>query len=52
MCGVLTDIGISLGAFVGATALAALLGAANLGTAATAGQLAFMAAVLALIARR
>jgi hypothetical protein len=45
----LADLGILAGAFVGATLLAELLGAANLGTALTFGQIAFMAAVLALM---
>lgn len=40
------EIGIALGAFVVATAIAELLGAANMGTALTFGQLALAAAVL------
>ena len=45
------DLTIMLGAFVVVTAIAALLGAANLGTAATFGQLAFAGVVLWVIAR-
>jgi hypothetical protein len=41
-----SDIGIVLGAFVAVSAIAALLGAANMGTALTFGQIAFAAAVL------
>jgi hypothetical protein len=40
------DIGIVLGAFVVVSAIAALLGAANMGTALTFGQIAFVAALL------
>jgi hypothetical protein len=42
---------IVLGAFVAATLVAELLGAANLGTAATFGQLAFLAALVYLMVR-
>ena len=45
------DLGIVLGAFLGATALASAAGAANLGTAATFGQLAFAAALVFVIAK-
>lgn len=40
------DLGITLGAFVAASAFAALAGAANMGTALTFGQVAFVAALL------
>jgi hypothetical protein len=46
------ELAILLAAFVAATALAALVGAANLGTALTFGQLAFAAAVLWVLTRR
>jgi len=46
------NIAIAVGAFVAATALAELLGAPNLGTAASFGQLAFAAAVLFVIVKR
>jgi hypothetical protein len=49
---VLRDLVLIVTAFVVATALAALLGAANLGTAATFGQIAFVLAVLYVIVRR
>jgi hypothetical protein len=42
----LSDIGIALGAFVVVSAIAALLGAANMGTALTFGQIALAAALL------
>lgn len=45
------DFGVPAAAFVAVTALAALLGAANLGTAATLGQIAFMLAVAGVIVR-
>ncbi len=45
------DLAILLAALVGATLIAELLGAENLGTALTFGQIAFMAAVLALMVR-
>ena len=48
----LRDLVLIVTAFVVATALAALLGAANLGTAATFGQIAFVLAVLYVIVRR
>jgi hypothetical protein len=48
---VLRDLVLIVTAFVVATALAALLGAANLGTAATFGQIAFVLAVLYVILR-
>lgn len=44
-------IGILLGAFVAATLVAELLGATNLGTAATFGQLAFLATLVYLLVR-
>ena len=47
----LRDLAILLGAFAGATLLAELFGAENLGTAMTFGQIAFMGAVVALILR-
>ncbi len=47
----LRDAAIAVGAFVVATLVAELLGAENLGTALTFGQIAFMAAVLALMVR-
>ena len=43
------DLAICLAAFVAATLLAELLGAENLGTALTFGQIAFMAAVVGVI---
>jgi hypothetical protein len=46
------DIGLPLAAFAAVTALAAALGAANLGTAATLGQIAFMLAVVGVLLRR
>ena len=49
---VLRDLALLAGAFAGATLLAELLGAENLGTAMTFGQIAFMATVLAIILRR
>ena len=42
---------ILLGVFVGVTLVAELLGAANLGTAATFGQLAFLATLVWLVLR-
>ena len=48
----LRDLVLIVTAFVAATALAALLGAADLGTAATFGQIAFVLAVLYVIVRR
>jgi ABC-type methionine transport system permease subunit len=48
---VLRDLTLLLVAFVGATALAAALGAANLGTAATFGQVAFAGALVYLLLR-
>jgi hypothetical protein len=41
-----------LATFAGATALAALLGAANFGTALTFGELAFMCALIWVLLRR
>lgn len=46
------ELAIVLGAFVVGTAVAELLGAANLGTAATLGQIAFAAAVIWVIVGR
>jgi uncharacterized membrane protein (DUF485 family) len=43
------DLAICLAAFAGGTLLAELLGAENLGTAMTFGQIAFMGAVVAVI---
>ena len=48
----LRDVLVLVGAFVLATALASLLGAANLGTAMTFGQVAVVLAALAVILRR
>jgi len=45
------DIAIVLGAFAAVTALAELLGASNLGTAMTFGQLGFVAALAAVLLR-
>jgi hypothetical protein len=47
-----TDAAIALGAFAAATAAAALLGAANMGTAFGVGQVAFAASVSYLLLRR
>jgi hypothetical protein len=46
------DLLLMLGAAAAATVLAALLGAANLGTALTFGQLAFAAALVWVLTRR
>jgi hypothetical protein len=48
----LTDLGIMLGAFSGATALAAALGAANFGTALSFGQIGFAIALVYVLLRR
>ncbi len=48
----LRDVAIVLGAFAVTTALAALLGAANFGTALSFGQMGFAAAVVYVILRR
>jgi hypothetical protein len=48
---VLRATAILLGVFVAVTLVAELLGAANLGTAATFGQLAFLAALVWLVLR-
>jgi hypothetical protein len=45
------DLAVVLGAFATASALALALGAPNLGTALTFGQMAFVVAVTALIVR-
>jgi hypothetical protein len=45
------EVAVVLGAFVGATALAELLGAVNMGTALTFGQLAFAATLLWVLVR-
>jgi hypothetical protein len=47
-----TSLLIILGAFVIGTAVAALLGAANLGTAMTFGQIAFAAALVYVLLKR
>ena len=47
-----TDLAIMLGAFVAASLLAGALGAINLGTALTFGQIAFAIAALVVIVRR
>jgi hypothetical protein len=49
MSGAGRELAILAAAFAGATLLAELLGAANLGTALTFGTIAFMIAVLALM---
>jgi hypothetical protein len=46
---VIRDLAICFGALVAATLLAELLGAVNLGTALTFGEIAFMAAVVGVI---
>jgi hypothetical protein len=46
------DLGIMLGAFVAAALLAGALGAINLGTALTFGQIAFALAAVLVIVRR
>ena len=48
----LRDLAIVLGAFVLASALAGLLGAANLGTALSFGQIGFAAALVYVLLRR
>ena len=48
----LVDLALMLGAFVVASALAGLLGAINLGTALTFGQLAFALTAVVVIVRR
>lgn len=49
----LIDLALMLGAFVLATAIAGILGAINLGTAMTFGQIAFaLTAVLVMVRRR
>jgi hypothetical protein len=50
--GVLADLALLALAFGGATAIAALFGAANFGTALTFGQLAFAAMLVFVILRR
>ena len=47
-----TDLGILLGSFLGVTAIAYLAGAANTGTAAGIGQIAFALALVFVLARR
>jgi hypothetical protein len=49
---VLRDLTILAAVFVGVTAVAAALGAANLGTAATFGQIGFVLALTGLLVRR
>jgi hypothetical protein len=49
---VIRGIAFLLAVFVAVTALAALLGAANLGTAATFGQIAFAGALVWLLLKR
>jgi hypothetical protein len=46
-----TQLLVLLAAFAGATGIAELLGAANLGTAMAFGQMAFVAALIAILAR-
>lgn len=48
----LRDLAILSAVFVVVTAVAELIGAANLGTAASFGQIAFVVALLALLLRR
>jgi hypothetical protein len=48
----LVDLALMLGAFVAATALAGLLGAANLGIALSFGQIAFALAVVFVLVKR
>jgi hypothetical protein len=48
----LRDLAIVVGAFVAGSALAALLGAANFGTALSFGQMAFAAALVYVLLRR
>jgi hypothetical protein len=50
--GVARDLAMMFGAFVLASALAGLLGAANLGTALTFGQIAFAISVVYVMVRR
>jgi hypothetical protein len=52
MTPLLRDLAISLGAFVAATLLAELFGAANLGTALTFGAIAYMGTIVGLILAR
>jgi hypothetical protein len=47
-----TDLVVLLGTFAGVTALAALFGAANFGTALTFGELAFSATLMWVLLRR
>jgi hypothetical protein len=47
-----TSLIIMLGAFLGATLIAELLGAANLGTAMTFGQIAFAGALVYVLLKR
>ena len=47
-----TDLGILIGSFLGATVVAYLAGAADTGTAAGIGQIAFAAALVFVLARR
>jgi hypothetical protein len=49
---VLVDLALMVAAFVVASAIAGLLGAINLGTALTFGQIAFALATVIVIARR
>ena len=46
------DLGLLAAVFAGVAAVAELLGAANMGTALTFGELAFTAALLAILLRR
>ena len=50
--GVLVDLAIMFGAFVAATLIAELAGAANLGTAMSFGQIAFALAAVYVVLRR
>lgn len=48
----IADAGITLGAFAAVTAVAALFGAANFGTALGVGQLGFVAALVYVLLKR
>ena len=48
----LTDLGLMAAAFAAGTAIAALFGAANFGTALTVGELAFMGTLMWVLLRR
>jgi hypothetical protein len=50
--GVVSDVALLVAVFLAATGIAALLGAANFGTALTFGQIAFAATLVLVIVRR